>query len=89
MVLDMQIQFHRGQSLRQIAAWLVKKWGKACTKRAEMLEFREDLRITYGTAVSDEELRAEYKKQIEAQTKPLPRKQQPYTPLLMLLTFVT
>lgn len=73
MILDLQIQFHREQSLEQLAMWLVKKWGKACAKRCEMLESREKLQTDHGPGLTDEELREEYRKQVEAQTKPLPR----------------
>lgn len=74
MVLDEQILFNRDQSLLGMALWLVRKWVKAVEKKAELESNLKKLREDYTVGLSDEELRAEWKKQVEAQTKPLDRK---------------
>lgn len=74
MILDQQIIHIRGQSLLNLGVWLAKKWGQAIAKVFELQRDLAKVREGGGEGLTDDELREEHKKQVAAQTKPLPRK---------------
>ncbi|KAJ6535698.1 hypothetical protein B0H19DRAFT_1213812 [Mycena capillaripes] len=65
--LDSQIHHLQQASIRHLGAWLARCWAHCQEKRREAEETLRDCKQPMSV------LRSEYKKQVEAQTKPLPK----------------
>ncbi|KAJ7892456.1 hypothetical protein B0H13DRAFT_2234789 [Mycena leptocephala] len=66
--LDSQIHHLQRASIRRLGAWLARRWAHTQEKRREATEALEECAQPMTL------LRAEYKKQLAAQTKPLPKR---------------
>lgn len=76
-MLDQQIIHNRNQSLFNLAFWLSKKYAQAKQKRSKIRAELANVRKGGEVGLTDGELREEHRKQVVAQTKPLPRKHEP------------